>query len=77
MPRKFWPTNSVMSVGPVKGCSSGRDLEWAISLMRSAQPSKASSSERTSVLSQSRRMVVIWKGVGSVGERGGRGGRGM
>ena len=33
-----------------------------ISLERSAQASKASSSERTRVLSQSKRISVIWRG---------------
>lgn len=64
MPRKFWPTNSVMREGPVKGWGRGTDLVVAISLIRSAQPSKARSSDRTRVLSQSRRMVVIWGGGG-------------
>jgi hypothetical protein len=59
MPRKFWPTNSTMSDSPVKGWSSGIFLVAAISLIRSAHPSKASSSDRTRVLSQSRRMVLI------------------
>lgn len=59
MPRKFWPTNSTMSDSPVKRCSMLRLLQ--ISLMRSAHASKASSSERTSVLSQSKRRVVIYK----------------
>lgn len=64
MPRKFWPTNSVMREGPVKGWGRGTDLVVAISLIRSAQPSKARSSDRTRVLSQSRRMVVIfWEDI--------------
>ncbi|KAL2288700.1 hypothetical protein FJTKL_03388 [Diaporthe vaccinii] len=64
MPRKFWPTNSVMRVSPVKGFSILTLRSLQIWLMRSAQPSKASSSERTRVLSQSNRMVVIfWPGI--------------
>lgn len=58
MPRKFWPTNSLMRDSPVKRWSTLCFSQ--ISLMSSAQASKASSSERTRVLSQSKRRVVIW-----------------
>ena len=57
MPRKFWPTNVASSCGPVKRS----EIPWAsrISLASSAQASKARDSERTRVLSQSKRISLI------------------
>jgi precorrin-4 methylase len=60
MPRKFWPTNSLISVSPLKRASTPRSSQ--IVLMRPAHASKASSSDRTRVLSQSKSRVVIYMG---------------
>lgn len=57
MPRKFCPTNSERSWGPVYRSLMPRASR--ISLARSAHASKARDSESTSVLSQSKRRVVI------------------
>jgi len=54
---KLCPTNSAWSCGPVKRW--GTFWRARISFVRSAEASKASVSESTSVLSQSKRMVVI------------------